>query len=166
MRMVDLERKNMKRFLIFLIFAGVIATVAVAEQVQFSTYIPAPLGKYDRIHLVPRADLSEPCEIGVMYVNTSGELRYCQDDGGGNGSFGETAEGAWKQEGNNIFPKDTDTNPNISVGIGTSTPGTFLHVVSNQSGRNSVLELENTENDLDFFISSVTPEGPDRRKHR
>ena len=98
---------------------------AFAGTVTFNTYYPSPFGAYDRLQLVPRAQLADPCTPGTLYVEDNGgngTLHFCSDSTWG------TANGPWTQQlglgANNIFPTVT-TNPlaaAVKIGIGTTTP--------------------------------------------
>ncbi len=101
-----------------------LATSAYAQknQITLSTYYPSPFGVYDRLRVMPRATLANPCDIGTFYFDsTTNSIKVCNNNGSGTGVWGALA-GAWSQNGNNIYPTDTQSNPNIFVGVGTSTP--------------------------------------------
>lgn len=114
----------MKKLILFLVLTFT-AGGASAQSVQLSTYYPSPFGMYDRIRLVPRIALGEPCDPGTLYVeNTGTTLRFC----GAAGTWGPLGTGVWVQSSDNIFPADTASNPNLRVGIGTTTPRTRLEL--------------------------------------
>ncbi len=102
------------------------AITAQAEQLQLTTYYPAPYGAYDKLLLVPRTPLSGSCQTGTLYMedigNGDGEIRLC-DKG-----IWAPISGHWKQENDDIFLVDTATNPDLFVGIGTTNPGARLSV--------------------------------------
>ncbi|MBI3616636.1 MAG: hypothetical protein HY210_00195 [Candidatus Omnitrophica bacterium] len=106
------------------------AGLARAGSVQFSTYYPAPFGIYDRLRLPPRAALAEPCDAGTFYYETGAGLRFCDE---ATQTWGGLGGGVWTQSGNNIYPADTASNPNLMVGIGTTTPE-FKLTVDNDGG--------------------------------
>ncbi len=99
------------------------AGVALAGQTTLTTYYPAPSGNYDQLRLVPRAAMAGSCLPGTLYVNNSGTLQYCD-----NSSVWGNRNLVWNQSGNNIYPADTATNPNINVGIGKTNPAYKLDV--------------------------------------
>ena len=107
--------------LLFLLCA--LVEMSYAESVTLSTYYPAPFGAYDRLQLVPRAALPIPCNPGTLYVETPGTLRYCGD----NGQWGFPS-GTWEQTGDDIYPTDTSSNPDLQIGIGTTAPQSILHI--------------------------------------
>jgi len=99
------------------------------NQVTFSTFTAPPIAHYHHIWLEPNDDLSDPCEPGTIFFSVlRNDLVYCQDDGSGNGTFSILGGDFWKKTGNNIYPKDTATNPNLKVGIGTTAPDATLEV--------------------------------------
>ena len=83
-------------------------------------FFPSITGEYNRFRLLPRANLTDPCTIGSLYVNNAGALQYCQDNSG-TGTWGSTKE-EWTQIIDAIYLTDTPTNTNLKVGIGTVTP--------------------------------------------
>ncbi len=118
----------MKKSLILLLFILLIPAILSAENVVMTTYYPAPFGVYDRLRLNPRSsNLSEPCEEGTLYVDPNKRLQYCASDR----TF-EPLENYWEQylniatSTNYIYLKDTD--PNLKVGIGTTSPQFKLHI--------------------------------------
>src|SRR3989338_3801988 len=119
----------MKKFLPLILFLTA-AGLAEAGSVQFSTYYPAPFGMYDRLRLVPRAglqpgDCDEASEAGTFYYESGVGLRLCDE---ATLTWGSIGGGVWTQSGDNIYPSDTATNPDLKVGIGTTTPLQKLHV--------------------------------------
>ncbi len=100
------------------------AGVALAGQTTLTTYYPAPSGNYDQLRLVPRATMSGSCLPGTLYVeSTNNTLQYCD-----NSSAWSNRSLVWNQTGNNIYPADTASNPNINVGIGKTNPAYKLDV--------------------------------------
>ncbi len=99
---------------------------AVAEQLQLTTYYPAPYGAYDKLILVPRTPLSGSCQTGTLYMedvgNGDGEMRLC-DKG-----IWAPMTGQWIQKKDDVFLIDTETNPDLFVGIGTTDPSARLSV--------------------------------------
>ena len=97
--------------------------------VTMTTYYPSPFGEYNTLRLLPRAgDLANPCTVGSLYVNSSGVLQYCYRQGS-SGVWGAPSE-VWNQSGDDIFLTDTTINPNLRVGIGTTTPEFKLSVMN------------------------------------
>ncbi|MBI5415515.1 MAG: hypothetical protein HZA29_01740 [Candidatus Omnitrophica bacterium] len=116
----------MRKFLPFILLL-LLARPAQAGSVQFSTYDPAPFGMYDRLRLVPRASLAGPaCDPGTFYYETGAGLKLCDESA----AWGPLGSGVWTQDSvnNYIYPADTATNPNLKVGIGTTTPRTRLEL--------------------------------------
>src|SRR3989338_6751133 len=113
----------MKKLILFLVLSFSAGGVS-AQSVQLSTYYPSPFGMYDRLRLVPRAELLGGCagDEGTLYVrNTDTSLRFC----GAGGAWGAFGGGVWTQNGTNLYPTDTAT---ANVGIGTTTPADRLTV--------------------------------------
>ena len=100
-----------------------------AETLTLTSYYPSPFGVYDRIQLYPRPHIpEETCDSGTMYYDSDNKkFQFCRD-----GLWGG-ADGVWTQDGDNIFPTDTDTNPALKVGIGTKTPA-FMLTLDDQDG--------------------------------
>lgn len=97
--------------------------------VTMTTYYPSPFGEYTTLRLLPRAgDLTNPCTVGSLYVNSSGVLQYCYRQGS-SGVWGAPSE-VWNQSGDDIFLTDTTVNPNLRVGIGTTAPEFKLSVMN------------------------------------
>lgn len=93
-----------------------------------NTYYPSPYGEYSDLWLVPRTNTSDgqPCSnVGLMRVNLSNQLLYCEDDGLGN-TLWTSITNSWSSNGSAIYPTNVDTNPNIYVGVGTSNPDAKL----------------------------------------
>jgi len=114
---------------------GVIITLSMyslgySETFSINTYFPISHGVFDRLNFYPSSvDLPTPCEIGTLYTDSNEDLRFCVDDGSASdtGMWSYFSDG-WNQSGDNLFPADTTTNPNLKIGIGTSTPQGLLHV--------------------------------------
>lgn len=116
------------RKILLIILVLLSSTAVYAETMTLKTYYPAPYGAYDRLRLVPRADLPSACDIGMLYVRSSDwTLRYCANDGVGNGLWSPLGE-LWVQTPQDEFYPLNDSNPNLAVGIGTSTPTEKLDV--------------------------------------
>lgn len=92
-----------------------------AANINMIAYYPSLFGEYNELRLLPRSvDLLNPCTLGALYVNSTNILQYCHDNNG-IGNWGPIPD-TWTQNGNNIYPTDTLTQPNLHVGIGTKTP--------------------------------------------
>lgn len=129
---MSLRNSLMKKNIWTIVLLLLSSTTVYAESMTLTTYYPAPYGAYDRLRLVPRADLPSACEIGMLFVRSSdGTLRYCANDGTGNGLWGPLGE-LWVQDGNDFYPLN-DSNPNLKVGIGILTPGDKLDVTGDIS---------------------------------
>jgi len=96
---------------------------ASAGTTTLTTYYPAPAGNYQQLRIVPQDALSNPCKTGTLYVDNNGNIQYCD-----NSTTWGNLPGAWKQNGNNIYPTDTSINPNLNVGIGVTNPSAKLEV--------------------------------------
>ncbi len=80
-------------------------------------YYPSLSGEYNQFRLIPRtADLTNPCTIGTLYVNSSNLLEYCHDNSG-IGAWGSISD-TWTQNGDDVYLDDIT----LKVGIGTKTP--------------------------------------------
>ncbi len=115
----------MKKLILFLVLTFTAGSV-YAQSVQLSTYYPSPFGMYDRLRLVPRAELLGACvgDEGTLYVRSSDtSLRFC----GTGGVWGAFGGGIWTQNGNNLYPTDT-ANPNLRLGIGTTAPAANVNI--------------------------------------
>jgi hypothetical protein len=147
----------MKKLILFPALLLIAANV-YAESIQLSTYYPSPFGLYDRLRLVPRAALSDPCDSGTIYVrNTDNSLQLC-----GAGSTWGSFAGPWTESGNNIYA----TNTNANVGIGTTAPTERLHVANGDillddhysikwGGGSASIEGENPNNKLHFTTNNI-----------
>jgi len=111
----------MRRYLQFIILFLTIPVLCFGGQIEYTTYLPSPAAVYDTIRLVPQAALPSPCNIGEMHMLIDGTLRYCGDDGSGDGVWGPLGSSPWTLNGNNLFPANV-SDPNLKVGIGTSEP--------------------------------------------
>ena len=138
----------MKKNLPLILFL-LIACRAEAGSVQFSTYYPAPFGMYDRLRLVPRAALGASCDPGTFYYETGVGLKFCDESA----AWGPLGGSVWTQSGNNIYPADTASNPNLMVGIGTTSPGYPLDVAG--AGRMRV--RQGTNGTAGIFLYQTTP---------
>ncbi len=131
--------KHIRNCIVVCFVLNVSALFASADSLTLTTYYPAPNGAYDRLRLVPRANIAEPCQSGMLYVNSQNQLQFCQDNGQGNGkgSWGPVA-GTWTQRtvlgDTSVFvindsPPPPATPQPIYVGIGTSAPSSRLQIV-------------------------------------
>src|SRR3990167_5190715 len=101
----------MKKPFLVTIFCLLITPTAYAGQIQISTYYPSPFGYYERLKFNPRTSLTEPCEPGTVYYLAGAGLKYCAEDT----LWKSMGGGVWTQSGNDIYPIDTATNPNLRV---------------------------------------------------
>lgn len=102
-----------------------------ADSTNLSTFYPAPYGDYESLLLSPQNSVSNPCKIGAITVESPDIVRYCLDDGSGNGT------GSWGYLSNiwtansgttSLYPNQTATNSNLKIGIGTSGPQAEIHI--------------------------------------
>ncbi len=114
----------MKKNLFLIIVTILTAAPVYAGQIQISTYYPSPFGYYERLKFNPRGVLGQPCEVGTVYYLSGTGLKYCADDT----TWKNMGGSVWNQNVNDIYPIDTATNPNLKVGIGTTSPTSGLHV--------------------------------------
>jgi len=116
-----------------------------AESITLTTYYPAPFGAYDRLRLVPRAPLDGEgaCNPGTFYVdNITNQMQFCQSDR----TWGSVT-GVWVKRDDNIYPADTNANPNLRVGIGTTNPGAIdLGFTDRRRLRNVPIKLDIFDN--------------------
>jgi hypothetical protein len=132
------ENLMKKLFFLFSILTFTLPRTTAAETLTFTTYYPAPFGAYDRLRLVPRDPSGMVCNaasLGTIFIdNVTNTLKICSNP---SGPDYQLLNGVWIQDGDNIFPYNTATNPDIKVGIGTANPdyATFpafkLHLNSN-----------------------------------
>lgn len=146
-------------FFVALFLTSLLSAPLCAETMTMSTFVASPTGEYQTIRLHPHDEPSlTGCDEGRMYIDTSGNLQICQDDGMGSTIYGFMS-GTWKQTGDNIYPTATASNSHLLVGIGTQNPATKLHVQSSDDFKQSIVRFENTADDIDLFVTSATPEG-------
>lgn len=126
--------KKLKILIFVIMLSCIIPHLSQAGSVELRTYYPAPQGAYDRVVLMPQANLPTPCIIGSIIVEqSSGKLLYCHDISG-IGTWGPLSN-VWAQSATYIYPQLTDINPLIQAGIGTSTPGyNFKLTLENDGG--------------------------------
>ncbi|HSA30643.1 MAG TPA: hypothetical protein P5160_02465 [Candidatus Omnitrophota bacterium] len=100
---------------------------AAAQTILLSEYTVSPQAKYQRLMLVPRAELdgglgSSCSEDGTLYVNKDDQSlpHFCL-----NGSWGFLS-GIWQQTGDIISLWDTSSPITKMVGIGTASPSLKL----------------------------------------
>ncbi len=111
-------------FILFFVYVFLPAFVfADGNTVRLTSYYPIPTGIYQTIRLVPTASKPLPCLLGTLYTDEAhpGFLEYCRTDIA-RGVVWSPLFGVWKQVGNNVYPTDTTSNPNIHIGIGTDSP--------------------------------------------
>lgn len=148
----------MKKFLIIISFVSLSAGIVYAQgTTTLSPYYPSPFGVYERLTLEPQDKVTITCDNTIrgmiIYDSVSDALQVC--DGGKWGMTG----GVWTYESadDDVYPIDTDSNPNIRVGIGTSTPQAPLEV-SSSSGMTAVrLRNDNTRWELRAFELAGVP---------
>jgi len=92
------------------------ARPAGAENITLTTYYPSPSGAYDRLRLVPRAQLTGSCDTGFLYYWDGNNIRVCDN------SNVWVPLSPWAQNGDNVYLSDTESNQNLKVGIGTKIP--------------------------------------------
>lgn len=125
---MKMSGKTIVFLLIFTLMGGG-HVFAQTAGVTMTTYYPSPFGEYNTLRLLPRtSDLTNPCTIGSLYVDSSGVLQYCYRQGS-SGVWGAPSE-VWNQSGDDIFLTDTLTDPDLRVGIGTTTPEFKLTIVN------------------------------------
>lgn len=127
-----------------------------ANAITLSSYYPAPFGAYDRLRLVPRADLDGlPCEDGSLYFKDSNNtIQICR------GTTWTSLTGLWSMTSR--APGFDPANPSARVdqyypsipypdltlrkpyiGIGTNNPLRPLHIVADDSGTPEAVIIEN-----------------------
>lgn len=106
----------------FCIWFFPLSVYSAQDTLTLSTYHSSPFGSYDTLRLVPKAsgqDYSGQCETGSLYVNSSNEIQFCRGDQ----TWGPLGSGGlWVREGKDVYLKDSDTNQDLFVGIGTTDP--------------------------------------------
>ncbi len=117
---------------VFVLCFFAVAGVCRGEGITLTTYYPAPLGIYDRVHLYPH-DPTPPNDIvcdtdreGLMYYDAlEHALKVCKDDGFGTIAWRDVG-GMWERDETNgyIYPADLLDY----VGIGTQTPQVMLDI--------------------------------------
>lgn len=72
-------RTYLRKVVIVMSFAwGILNSLSYGEEFNLISYYPIPSGVYEQVRLTPRNLLSDPCEIGSLYVpNTDNLLRFC-----------------------------------------------------------------------------------------
>lgn len=123
----------MKKFLFLLTIISVTfgVTFASAETLNVNTFYPSPFAAYEKLRLVPQPVIAGACKSGSIYSETPGEVKYCKDDGSGNGTgTWEPLEGVWIQSDlDDVYPADTAINTDLNIGIGTTSPESiFFHI--------------------------------------
>ncbi len=141
------ELPNMKVLNLFVIlFTFFLCSSAFAQSIEnmtMTSYYPSPFGAYDRLTLYPRNTPPVACNasnLGMMYYDNSLSphvFRICINDGTGPHWDAVSVGGftIWAQTGNNIYPKDTASNPNLKIGIGTILPTNKLQVHTSSSDK-------------------------------
>ena len=129
--------------------------IAVAETISLSTYYPAPFGTYDRIRLVPRPAIPDPCRVGTIYTDETGGnniLRFCAEVGGGPdlGNWGPMV-GLWRDDlAGNTFLIDLTSE----VGIGTASPDHMLHIKSSGNTNQSFFTIQDSDSQGQLRVTS------------
>lgn len=115
----------MKRNCLVMILIGALASSASAGQLTYTTYYPAPSGKYQQIHteelkLSPFTPPVGACQPGSIHYDGSLKLlRSCQVNSVS--GLGEWApfQGVWKQSGTQITLSDPDPALSIDMKSGS-----------------------------------------------
>lgn len=124
-----------KTFCLFICLFSLLTVTGQAENLNFTSYYPAPAGNYQSIHLTPQAARpSSNCNIGTLYVNSDDNnlLNFCSPNELGIATFAPIA-GPWTLNTNNLYLTDTTNSENKKIGIGTTTP-TFKLTIENDGG--------------------------------
>ncbi|MBF0523035.1 MAG: hypothetical protein HQL24_08285 [Candidatus Omnitrophica bacterium] len=127
----------MKKYLLTVTVFFLLCGISFAGQVSLTTYYPAPFANYSQIRLVPSS--SQPtCDsnhIGVLYVNTSGELQYCSSGGWSQQSAVWNIHTNSQNGGMHVVSPLNDV-AGLSVGIGAAnpTPGVKLQIGGDANG--------------------------------
>ncbi|MBF0523036.1 MAG: hypothetical protein HQL24_08290 [Candidatus Omnitrophica bacterium] len=127
----------MKKYLFLAFIFLLICGISFAGQVSLTTYYPAPFANYSQIRLVPNS--SQPtCDsnhIGVLYVNTSGELQYCSSGGWSQQSAIWNLHANSQNSGMHVISPLNDVG-GLQVGLGAAnpTPGVKLQIGGDANG--------------------------------
>ena len=151
--------KNTLSFTMILLLAFISAPALAqgSDTVTVSSFLPSPHAYVQTLRLNAHEEPAGSCDIGRVFMNTSGDIQICQDDGFSFGTYNNL--GGWKQLGNSLYPSATAANSSLKVGVGVSTPSVKLHVKSSDNTRTPVVRLENTGGDADLFVTTGSPEG-------
>ena len=131
----------MKKFLLFLTTIASLVFLAQSfshaapqeKEVKIKTKFPAPVAAHDNLKVNPKdQNKDKDCKPGELYTKPNGKVAYCKkvgDDGGWAPLYGlwELSDVVVDQYGipsggNEIYPFSMETNPDIKIGIGTTTP--------------------------------------------
>ncbi len=148
-----------KIFIFSLLSFAFLSTPGYTETLNLLTYYPAPFGAYDRLILVPRDELSEPCDIGTFYVSKgrNNTFQYCEEVSGVGkwGSAGPWTLGLDALSKPIVFLKGSD--PDTFVGIGDNEPDAMLEISA--SGINNDLLMLSSNDDREGDIMIVQNNG-------
>jgi hypothetical protein len=124
----------MKKIWIMIFIFLLCAAQSLAETISLVTYYLGPEGSFEEICLEPvTSNLSGPCEVGTVYFTTGGRFAVCEEEAPGIGAW--FMGDIWEQDNDDVFLKDTVSNPGLFVGlgIGTNTPE-FKLTVEDRAG--------------------------------
>lgn len=132
--------------LVILNLASLAFCAVVTNTVNLTSYYPAPFGAYERLRLVPRADLAGPCaDNGTIYFRASNNsLQLCANNVWGpfTSLWSMTSTpGLDQYYFTTPYPDLTTNKPYL--GIGTQDPQRPLHIVVDNPGTPEAVIIEN-----------------------
>jgi hypothetical protein len=131
---------NKKFFLVIaftLFLLSLIAFSSLAQQVNLTTYYPAPYGAYqritvaDRVLISPQATPPATCTPGEIYVSSTTGTKLCQPDGAGHNVWATV--GGFSSGSAGGHPVVYNEDPSVRVGVGTSAPTQTVDIVQSQA---------------------------------
>ncbi len=130
---IFLGARQMKRISFLFLIMIFQSSLLCAEKITLVTYYPGPQGAFEELYLRPQVTvLPSSCEIGTVYFNPDGRFVLCEEDENGNAYWQPGS--LWEKQGNSVYLTDTaDVNPDLFVGIGTTTPE-FKLTLENDGG--------------------------------